>query len=294
MSILKWIKKNKVFVLLLVVLAYFLARDFILTTSRSVYSPSKLRTLDAGRGGISNMEVGVPAPDSAPAPDVDDRMVVKTSQISAVVKDVSGAVDQVVAQVEDKGGYMVSSSISRPEESPYAQLVVRVPVDQLETTMKFVNDLSVKVTSQNLQGRDVTDQYEDLEEKLRVLNETKAKFESILDQAEEVDDILNVQRELINLQDRIDRIKGRQEYLEKTAENARLTIHLSSDELSLPYVPQDDVFRPEVVFKKAVRSLVRTLRGFGRAAIWFGVYSLVLVPVLGVIIYIRKRRKNGS
>lgn len=224
--------------------------------------------------------------------EVEDRMVVKTSQISAVVKDISGAVDQVIAEVEDKGGYMVSSSISRPEESPYAKVVVRVPVEQLEASIKFVDDLSVKVTSQNLQGRDVTDQYEDLEEKLSVLNETKTKFENILDQATEVDDILQVQRELINLQDRIDRIKGRQEYLEKTAENAKLTIHLSSDELSLPYVPEDDVFRPQVVFKKAVRSLVKTLRGAGRVAIWLGVYSVILVPVIGVVLWY-KRRKNG-
>ncbi len=239
------------------------------------------------------MEVGVPSPESAPQPDVDDRMVVKTSQISAVVKDVQKSVDQVISQVDEKGGYMVSSSISRPQESPYAQVVVRVPVDRLDETIDYVNDLAVKVTSQNLQGRDVTDQYEDLEEKLRVLNETKQKFEDILDQATEVEDILQVQRELINIQDRIDRIKGRQEYLEKTAENAKLTIHLSSDELSLPYAPQDDVFRPKVIFRKAVRSLVRTLRGAGRLSIWLGVYSVILVPIIGVVVYIRKRRRTG-
>ncbi len=289
-KIIGWIKQNKLTSILLLVVAYFILKSLLPGAQpRSDYSTSQLST-PAGRGGVST-EVGIPSPESAPQPEVEERMVVKTSQISAVVKEVKKSVDEILAEIEEKGGYMVSSSISRPQEQPYAQIVVRVPVDQLEETIAYVSDLAAKVTSQNLQGRDVTDQYEDLEEKLRVLDETKQKFENILDQATEVEDILQVQRELINIQDRIDAIKGRQEYLEKTAENAKLTIHLSSDELSLPYLPEDDVFRPKVVFRKAVRSLVRTLRGVGRGIIWLAVYSVILVPIIGILVWYKKRKK---
>jgi hypothetical protein len=108
--------------------------------------------------------------------------------------------------------------------------------------------------------------------------------------AEKIEDLLNVQRELINLQSQIDSLKGQQQYYEKNAEMAKLTIYLSTDELALPYAPSES-WRPQVIFKQAVRSLVTSLRKVGTAIIWLAVYSVVWIPV-GVGIYIFYRKKH--
>ena len=105
----------------------------------------------------------------------------------------------------------------------------------------------------------------------------------MLDRATKVQDILSVQRELIRLQDQIDTLKGRQKYLEQTAKLAKITVYLSTDEYALPYAPSE-TFRPAVIFKLAVRSLVRTLRSVAQALIWIGVYAIVWVPA-GIIIF---------
>ena len=145
---------------------------------------------------------------------------------------------------------------------------------------------SLKVTSENLNGTDVTDQYVDIEARLKTLNATKTKFEEIMAKAITVQDILNVQRELLSLQDQIDNLKGQQDFLKKTAELAKITIYLSTDEFSLPYAPSD-TFRPEVIFKTAVRSLVSTIRGLVENLIWIMVFSVIWVPalIIGIVIY---------
>ena len=113
-----------------------------------------------------------------------------------------------------------------------------------------------------------------------------------MDKASKIEDILSVQKELIRLQDQIDSIKGRQQYLEKTAANAKLTIYLSTDEWSLPYVP-DDNFRPKLIFKQAVRSLVLTLRAGLAKAIWLGVYSVIWLPIGLIVLFgFKKLRKK--
>jgi hypothetical protein len=148
------------------------------------------------------------------------------------------------------------------------------------------------VVDENVSGRDVTDQYVDLEARLTTLNKTKAKFEEILDRATQVQDLLNVQRELINLQSQIDSIKGQQQYLSQSAKLSKVTVYLSTDEFALPYSPGQP-WRPNVVFKLAVRSLVSTLRGAGTAAIWIGVYSPIWAPILAVIWVIKKKTSKS-
>jgi len=149
------------------------------------------------------------------------------------------------------------------------------------------------VVSETVSGRDVTDEYVDIEARVATLLKTKAKFEEILAKAEKVQDILEVQRELINLQDQIDNFKGQQNYLEKSAQVSRVTIYLATDELALPYVPAE-VWRPQVIFKQAVRSLIVVLRKMGTLIIWLGVYSVIWLPAVGVYLVFRYWRKKKT
>jgi len=126
---------------------------------------------------------------------------------------------------------------------------------------------------------------------LETLYKTKAKFEEILDKADKVQDILQVQRELTNLQAKIDQLKGRKQYLEKTARLAKVTVYLSTDEWALPYQPAE-AFRPQVIFKQAVRSLIKTLRGVAKLLIWIVVY----LPVWGgiILLFVLIKRFSGK
>lgn len=295
----QWIKNNKLVTVLILVIAFLLIKDkwwIIKPLSKKTSQPALdyERAVPKTGGGLITEKVKLPTPippsSSIPHPEVKDRLVVEESNVSLVVEDVRQKVDQIIDHVKNKGGYIVSSSITQPQEAPFAALVVRIPRDKLRPTLEYLRNLAVKVTSENLKGRDVTDEYFDLRARMETLTKTQAKFEEILDKAEKADEILRVQREIINLQEQIDRLKGKQEYLEKTAENAKLTVYLSSDEWALPYTPEPG-FRPKVIFKQAVRSLIKTLRSLGKAGIWLGVYSVLWLPLL-LVWWIWKKRKK--
>jgi len=230
----------------------------------------------------------------APAPETKERLVVKESTLSLLVKNVVDAQKAISQKAQNLGGYLVQSNISHPEETEAASgwITIRVPQEKLEEALDYFRGLAVKVASETISGQDVTDEYVDIEARLETLLKTKARFEEILARAEKTTDILEVQRELINLQEQIDSLKGRQNYLEKSAQVSKVTIYLATDELVLPYVPTE-AWRPQVVFKQAVRSLIGICRKLGTLLIWIGVYSVIWLPVLVACLIIRHWKKSS-
>lgn len=297
MFLLTWIKQHKVVTLLLLIILYFVFNSFVTPRLRMIqdtsyissgsdvgaYPISDTSTISAPPMGFSQPKMGLEYPISEAAPQVDvaNRLVIESSNVSLLVSDVVSVKDQIIEYAQTNGGYMVSSHTSNPQDAPNAQVTIRIPSSQLKPTLAFLHGLSIKVVSENLDGMDVTDQYVDIDAQIANLEKTKVRFESILNTATEVSDIANLSQQIIQIQNQIDSYKGQQLALEKNAQLAKITIYLSTDEIALPYAPSE-TWRPEVIVKLAVRSMISHLRSVGTIVIWIGVYSLIWIP-LGLV-----------
>lgn len=279
--LINWVKENKIAAPIILFLLVFIGYKEL---SGWVGVQPLLYREEYG-GGVTYEGVSIEA-----KPTTKERLVVEESNLSLVVKDVSATADEIISYAEREGGFMVSSSITNPEESPVATVIVRVPAAKFKTAIEYFRSLAIKVSSENLLGRDVTEEYEDIEERIATLEKTIIRFEEIRTKATKVSELLEVTREIINLQEQIDSYKGRKEYLEKTAAFAKITVYLATDEFALPYQPPAG-FRPGVVFKQAVRALLTNLYALGKALIWIGVYGVIWVPALVIITFLRKRKR---
>ena len=297
--IINWLKTHKVSVILLIIILFILLRNgnsinpiplnyslsqrSLENTSMKYAAP---QMIGQGSGSVSDMALP-PVDNIAPSTST-NRLVIQNSDLSLLVKDVRKSNDEIINYAKDVGGFMVSSYLSNPQDTASATVVVRVPSRKLKDTLVYLRGLSAKVISENLNGEDVTDQYTDINARLQTLYTTKAKFEEIFIKAILIQDILNVQREIISIQDQIDSLKGQQQYLEKTSQLAKITVYLATDELELPYTPKE-TWRPEVIFKAAVRSLVQNLRDVATLIIWILVYSPIWLTILILGILIKKK-----
>jgi len=291
MNIINWIKSNKISSLLILILAYLIIiKPFISNNlhsykystyndSMALGSPSALPNIGAVVSPTKRESVNTQAT---------NRMVIEETSLSAQVKDVPNSQNAIKAKAEELGGFMVSETLSRPEEAASGTVIVRVPVENLRTMLDFIRSNSVKVVSENILGYDVTDQYSDINAKVQTLQNTKNIFENVLNKATTVEEILKVQTEILNIQDQMDSLKGQAQYLEKTSSSVKITVYLSTDEYSLPYAPQTG-FRPNVIFKEAVRSLVLDARKLASLAIWVGVYAVIWAPILTILIILKRK-----
>jgi hypothetical protein len=223
----------------------------------------------------------------APTSDT-SRLVIRDTSLSLHVKNVSDATSRIQALAESSGGFLVAYNLSSPESAASGNISIRVPSDQRSQLLTQIQALGVKTVSLSVNGQNVTDQFVDNEARLKVLYATQVKFNQIMDQAVRVQDLLEVERELINLQTQIDSLKGQQQYLEKSAELSLISVYLSTDELSLPYAPTN-TWRPMVIFREAVRSFIASTRSIVSALIWLTVYSPLIFIVLIVAWWLQRR-----
>ena len=280
-----WIKSHKLSVFLLLVIALLFGKSLI----SSLFGVSTLKMTDSlSYAGVSRSILPVPGSTNPQIP-LSERKVTVQTDLSLLVRDVKVSTLDIKKQAESLGGFMVNSSATYPEGGATGYISVRVPSAKLDGFLESLRNLAVRVVSENISGTDVTDQYKDIDARLATLTETKATFETIIRQAKTVDEILRIQQSIFQVQDQIDSLKGQKNYLEDTTATSLISVNLATDELSLPYAPAQP-WRPSVIFKTAVRSLVTTLRGLGTAAIWIGVYSVLGLPVLGLIWYLARRK----
>lgn len=259
-----------------------------------VSSEMAVQKMEVGGGGAADMAATrsfMPSPIYEVPPSFSqNRLVLTETSLSLLVKDVAGAIQSIRQKAQELGGFLVDSSLNAPEGADTGSITVRVPAEKQEEALAAFRGFAVRVTNETVSGQDVTDQFEDVAAQLAVLEKTKAKFEAILEDAKTVDESLRVQQQLISLQQQIDALKGRQQYYERSAQMVRITAFLSTDETALPYTP-DEAWRPQAIFRLAVRSLVGVLQGVGTAGIWIVVFAPLWIPAVLILWWMAKRTR---
>src|SRR3989338_7026033 len=300
-----WVRTHKLSTVLIIVILYWLMKQSVFgMLGVSVNRMPVYESFEPSYGatqfslGAPNMKYSTTADRSFMPPiqqeftptDTADRMVVQHSNLSLLVKNVSQTVQMIKSHAESLGGYMVDANISNPIDAANGTITVRVPAENFETTLAYFRELSVKVVSENLQGTDVTDEFQDIGERLRILEGNKFRMEQLMAQTVEISDMIQIQQQIFQLQDQIDSLKGQQQYLSQTARLAKITVYLSTDELALPYAPSES-WRPAVIFKQAVRSVLTHLQKLGTLIIWLAVYSIIWMPLF--FLYRMWRRRSS-
>ena len=168
--------------------------------------------------------------------DIDtERMIVRTGDIRMVVEDIAITLDEITGIAEDSGGYVVSSNKWKEQERYVGVIGIRVPTELFDDTMRALRELAVEVVFDQTSSRDVTEEYIDLEAKLRNLEATEEQLLVIMQQAVDVEDILEVQRELTSVRDEIERTRGRMQYLEQTSEMSYISVSLTQSKLDVEF-----------------------------------------------------------
>jgi len=224
-----------------------------------------------------------------------ERMIIWNANISLTVDDTQDKIEAVQAIAQEMGGYSVSSEAWMSDDQLYAQLTIRVPAERFEQTMSQLRDLAISVNRESATSEDVTDQYVDLESRLRHLEAKEAQLLEFLDSAEDTESVLAVYEQLSLTQAEIEQVKGRMKYLKTLAALATIAVELYPEETEPPVV--EEGWKPARTLRNAARALVNTLETLTDLIIWIVIYLLpillfVAIPVTLVVWFVRRRRKR--
>ena len=192
-----------------------------------------------GGGGGGNaqrvvQDVSLQQADAAQAQPVPaERKIIRDATLTLEVEEPTKAAERITSIAESRGGFVVSSE-SRQVSSggrkgkAYEVFTVqfRVPAAQFDAALKDVRATAGEVTAEKVAGKDVTEEYIDLEARLRTQRALEAQLLDILKRADAVDDAISVQRELATVRGDIERVEGRRRFLESQSSLSTINVTL--------------------------------------------------------------------
>jgi len=107
-----------------------------------------------------------------------------------------------------------------------ATVTIRVPADAYGIVMNRLRGLAKEVVSETSDAREVTEEYTDLQARLRNLQATEQRYLELLVKAQAIPDILTVQDRLNSVRAEIERAQGRINVLNDLTDLATITVHL--------------------------------------------------------------------
>ncbi len=214
---------------------------------------------------------------------LDDRKIIYQGDMSLVVNDTEQAAKDIQTLVESVGGYVAQMRGYRRNDRMIYDLTIRIPVEQFDTTRESIKALAVRVENEELRTTDVTDQYFDLDARIKTLKDTEAELRELLRTTEErggdVEDIITIYDKLTEIRSQIESLQGQLNRLDKLVAYSTLNIHLEPHILTSPIEPEGGWYPGETI-RESIDTLVNIL---ATLATWFIEFIIVVVPILVIL-----------
>jgi len=276
-----------------------LALSGLIALALSGCTAGDMRTDSIEQGDVGTEEFGpavmderaVSEPADPGALDDVSRSVIITGDVYLTVDDPLATADQVETLVIDAGGRVDSRSESAgiEGENPSAYLRVRIPVDQLESTLDDIEALGV-VETQSLNNQDVTLQVVDLDARIAVLEESIQRLRDLLAEASTTAELVEVETALSERQAELDSLTSQRNYLTDQVQFASIGIDLRTPEVA-PEREADGFIEGIIAGWNGMLAFFSgTIVFFGVLVPWLGLLGAVGV-IVAVVVWLRRQSR---
>ena len=172
-------------------------------------------------------------PGEPTAPDLDrleeaNRRIIYNAYLDLEVKQYLDVVSNIEQKVTEMNGYIVANQTSRLDDQLHeGSLQIRIPQESLDSFFDYLEGHDqISINHRDLVGEDVTDRYIDLATRLESREQLEARLLTFMEEAETTEDLLNISRDLTNVQYEIESIKGQLNYIDNRADLATVDLYI--------------------------------------------------------------------
>jgi hypothetical protein len=205
------------------------------TTTYVGYAPESPEEGGAGdayskSGPATDSLVALQTTPTYPVASPTDRMIVSNASLLIEVDrgQFQVAFDQALLLADKYGGYVVSSNSNASGDEEVMRngtISLRVPSTSFSQALSDASKLGT-VMSRDVDSQDVTEEFLDLEARLKNAQAQERALLDLMGKAETVDEILQVRQYLSQTQMEIEQLKGRMRFLEEHTSYSTLTLSL--------------------------------------------------------------------
>lgn len=245
----------------------------------SATAPARDQLADIAEGTVQFKKVSLDESEKAEETSAAaDRKIIRNADLTMEVGSTTDTQHRIVSIAEAHGGFVVTSEAKQRESKEPAQrtldirLVVRIPENRFGSALDQIRGLTSNLTEEKVSGQDVTEEFIDLEARIRTQKALEAQFLQIMRQTGKIVDALEVQRQIAEVRSDIERLEGRKRFLENRSSLSTITVNIIS--------PKPMVVVPTTGFRSSVREAVSESVDVGSEIVLFFVrFLIVMIPI---------------
>jgi len=213
--------------------------------------------------------------------------IIKTANVQFQVKNLEESHKRIKDLVAKHQAYFGADNKSTGRYQVDDNMTIRVQSAKFETLLDELMAESIYTNYKNISAQDVTEEYVDVQMRLKTKREVEERYRQILKDAKKVSDILEVEAKLGEIREQIEATEGRLKVLKDKVSYS--TIELSIYQ-KLDYKPEPQIG----FFSHLAEAIIRGWRGFidvfiGLVQIW---PFLIIWGLAMVFIYRRFMKKK--
>ncbi len=162
-----------------------------------------------------------------------NRLIIKDGNMVLLVSDTDLAIERITQMAADLGGYIISSRTwfqqNQGIDQKYGTLTLGMPVDEFEKALVRLRQIAVKVKDEQASGQDVSDEYTDLQSRLKNLEATRDRIMLFMEDTKTVEEALKINDQLSEVESEIEQVKGRMNYFFDRASYSTITLQLEPE-----------------------------------------------------------------
>ncbi len=211
-----------------------------------------------------------------------NRMVIRRAELTLRVESLEKTERSVQKLIAGYGGYVDNASSSDLDsDHPTLTVSMRVPAQSFDQAMLQIEGLGVR-TGKSINSEDVTEQVVDMDARMRSMLVQEETYRTLLKQARQLDDVINLQQQLTNVRGQIESIAGQRKSLATQA--ALSTISLTLTQSAIAHQQPKDPNWLAQTWAEATTQMGGMLRGFASFFIWFAVFTPLWAPLLWLLV----------
>jgi len=159
-----------------------------------------------------------------PSSDEIEQKIIKTARLAFETKDVEATHKKILKLASQYKGLVQNDNSGKDYNRIYKSLTVRIPTENFQ---KFIDGISEGVDyfdQRDISRQDVSEEFVDLQARLKAKRTLEDRYLELLKKANNVKEMLEIERELSNIREEIEAKQGRLQYLENKVSMSTVNI----------------------------------------------------------------------
>lgn len=211
-----------------------------------------------------------------------DRKIIRNADLTLEVDSTTEAQHRVTSIAESHGGFVVTSEAKQRENIDPSKrtldikLVARIPADRFGVALDEIKKLADNLPEANVSGQDVTEDFIDLEARIKTQKALEIQFLEIMKQARKVTDALEVQRQIAEVRTDIEKLEGRKRFLENRSSLSTITVNI--------HAPKVITVNPTGFAHSVREAIADSLELASGMVVFFVSTVIVMMPILVFVV----------